>query len=276
MMFFRSAAESDITQLIKLWNCSFGDTETVVKSFINHFGIETGVVGISNDEVACSAFIIPTDGILIPGTAKLSCSYIYAVAVEPEFRGQGLGKEITRESLRFSKERGFDFSVLKPSDAGLFDFYSKLGFKNFSYSNELTFNRSELPSRDNNSKISTVSSEEYQILREAMLSDTVHTVPTYRGIAYQAKLGGLYGLTLGQHSGCAAIEKFGDSVFIKELIVPETEIPAAVSLIYEIIPASVYKVTVPVYDESTAIASGMIYPSLKTQQKKPFIGLVYD
>ncbi len=276
MVTFRGASESDNLGLIRLWNRSFGDPENLIKDFLNHFGTEIGVVGIQDGIIACAAYILPTVGIHMPGAGRLSCSYIYAVAVLPEYRGSGLGQELTKAALYFSNKRGFEYSVLKPSDRGLFEFYRKLGFRDFFRTKELSFYKRELLAPDAKSRITSVSGEEYQTLREDALSGAVHIIPSAAGISYQAKLGWLFGLKLGQSAGCAAVEKYGDTAYIKEMIVPEKDIPEAVSLISEMVPATVYHVRVPAYNKGASKPNGMIYPSLKTEQKNPFLGLAFD
>ena len=276
MTVYRDAAESDKSELIRLWSSSFGDPDDMVEDFLSNFGIGTGVAGIKDGKIVCAAYILPTGGIHLPHGVTHSCCYIYAVAVLPEYRGFGLGREITKEAVRISKERGFEFSVLKPSDLGLFDFYRKLGFADFSYLNELTFYNQELPVWDAKNNIAAVSAEEYLSLRERLLSETVHVIPSLAEILYQAKLGELYCLTLGQTNGCAAVEKYGDTAYIKELIIPENDIQAAVSLLSEIVPSAEYKVRVPVFAESNETPNGMISPNFEIGLNKPFLGLAFD
>ena len=61
-------------------------------------------------QVAGSVFIIPAeDG--AAGTAQLRMLY-----VEPAFRGQGLGKRLVEEAVRFSRASGYDRIILWTQD----------------------------------------------------------------------------------------------------------------------------------------------------------------
>lgn len=276
MPLFRSAENKDAPLIRRLWSRSFGDSEEDVQGFLEHFGIDIAVVSEDSGTVTGAAYIIPTDGIYLPNGVIKSCSYIYAVAVSPEFRGTGMGKELMKAALRFSKERGFEYSSLKPSDEGLFEFYRKLGFETFSYINELRLSKSELKQITLPCSIFSVTPSEYALIRENALKDIAHIRPSLKGIEFQKRLGKLYSITIGDITGCAAVEVYGNKCRIKELLVSENMISDAVSLIASKVPADTFRTLTPVYDESKSIPNGMIYPPLDIKTKNSFLGLAYD
>jgi ribosomal protein S18 acetylase RimI-like enzyme len=276
MPFFRSAEEKDAPKLRRIWSRTFGDSEGAVQRFLDHFGIEIGVVGIEKGVITCAAFIIPTDGIRLLNGETKSCLYIYAVAVLHEFRGSGYGKELMKAAMRISRERGFAYTVLKPSDSGLFEFYRKLGFQNFAYANELRFLRSELKKPAVSSEISQVTPKEYSQIRENALKDFAHIKLSLKGIEFQGLLGELYSINIDGITGCASVEVYGVKCNIKELLIPKELIFEAVSLLAVKTRADKLRAVMPVFDESSSCPNGMIYPPLEASEKNAFLGLAYD
>lgn len=276
MPVFRTAEEKDAPVLRRIWSCSFGDSEESVQGFLNHFGYEIGVVGEESGVVTCAAYIIPTDGIYFPEGQLKSCSYIYAVAVSPEFRGFGLGKELTRAAMRISKERGFVYTVLKPSNSGLFSFYRNIGFGDYFYANEISFSKTIFREPEVTSSITEIPPQEYAQIKEHLLKDFTHIKPTLKGIEFQGKLGQLFSLSIGGVTGCAAIEAHNAKCSIKELLLPKEQITEAVMTIAAKMGAEKLSAVTPAYDDSSSIPNGMIYPPLETSDKKAFLGLAYD
>lgn len=273
---FRFSQEQDRPKLKEVWKCSFGDSDELIERFLDHFGVNSGIVGEFGGDIVCAAYILPTDGLVLEDKSRHSCSYLYAISVLPEYRGNGLGKEVTLAAIEFSSKLGNEFTVLKPSDEGLFDFYASLGFADFSYSNELKLSPSELIAAENNLKILPISPEKYHSIRDLNLEGRAHIALSGKAAAYQGRLGELYCLRHEGNEYCAAVEKAGDTLFVKELIVPEALIMLAVSAISAEIPASSYQVALPVFDKSSAVKTGMIFPAQDFTSDLPFLCLAYD
>ncbi len=276
MTVFRNAAKKDVPQLKRLWARSFGDNEDSVQRFLDHFGFNIGVVAETSGAVSAAAYLIPTGGICFPGGSRLSCSYIYALAVLPEHRGSGLGKELTYAAVRFSMERGYDYAVLKPSRESLYEFYGKLGFERFSYANELRFDNILPGSSCSDRSLYPLSPSVYMEIREELLKNRAHVALSLKQAEYQAKLGKLFSLTSGDAKGCAAIETHNGRVNVKELLISESALNVAVSAIAGAFPSDNYIVSSPVFDKNQAVPTGMVYPSLRAEYESPFLGLAYD
>ncbi len=117
----RSCQLSDYEDIIRIWNTAFGDSKEYIKSFLDKFSQYVYILG--NDAIMT----------LFPVTLNdKQGHYIYAVAVDKEKRGKGLGKKL----IEFAKENKDDFLVLVPADKGLFDYYKKLGFSDNAYIGE--------------------------------------------------------------------------------------------------------------------------------------------
>jgi len=273
---FRCAEVQDRPQLKNIWKSAFGDSDEVIDIFLDHFGVSSGVVGECCGKIICAAYILPTDGLVSKAKERYSCSYLYAIAVEPDYRGNGLGKELTLAATHCARESGYEFTVLKPSDEGLFDFYRSLGFADFSLANELQLTSSQLKCSENNLKILPISPKEYGIIRERNLAGITHIAISDRAAAYQYKLGTLFCLQYEGVQYCAAAEESNGMLFIKELLVPDSLIMSAVSIISRELPAEIYRVAVPVFDRKSAVRTGMIFPNRDFTDDMPFLCLAYD
>jgi len=276
MTLFRFAQAQDRPKLKEVWKASFGDSDRLIDDFLDHFGADCGIVGECGGDIVCAAYILPESGLVLNDNRRYSCSYLYAIAVLPDYRGNGLGKDLTLAAVDCSRRLGNEFTVLKPSDEGLFDFYSSLGFAEFSYANELEFTPSQIKAPEKNLKILPILPKEYGRIREKYLSGRTYIALSDRAIAYQSKLGTLYCL---RHEGaeyCAAVEKGNGALFIKELLVPEHLIMSALSSISVETPASIYRAAVPVFERKTAVRTGMIFPERDFTDDMPFLCLAYD
>lgn len=58
-------------------------------------------------------------------------AYLYAIATHPDFRGQGLCRELMTQTHRELAQMGYVGTVLVPADAGLRQMYRKMGYENF-------------------------------------------------------------------------------------------------------------------------------------------------
>ena len=104
---------SDYEDIIRIWNKAFGDSKEDILNFLDKFKEYVYIL---------DKYAIMT---LFPVTLNNKKGhYVYAVAVDNEKRGMGLGKKL----IEFAKENMEDFLVLVPADKGLFEFYRKLGF----------------------------------------------------------------------------------------------------------------------------------------------------
>lgn len=104
---------SDYEVIIRIWNSAFGDEREYILKFLEKFS--EFVYVLDNDAIMT----------LLPVTLNdKNGHYVYAVAVDKEKRGKGLGKKL----IEFAKQIKKDFLVLVPADEGLFEYYKKLGF----------------------------------------------------------------------------------------------------------------------------------------------------
>lgn len=107
-----------------LWKLAFGDPDDFIGRFLQvafreHF-IYTEMV---NDALASFLHLIPLT--LSAGSKSYKGFYLFAVATDPAFRGQGHSRRLLRDSLAHTDA---DFVVTVPASSSLFDFYAGQGF----------------------------------------------------------------------------------------------------------------------------------------------------
>lgn len=109
----RACDLSDYEDIIRIWSEAFGDSKEDILNFLDKFKEYVYIL----DKAAIMT--------LLPVTLNNKKGhYIYAVAVDSEKRGMGLGKKL----IEFAKSNMEDFLVLVPANKGLFEYYQKLGF----------------------------------------------------------------------------------------------------------------------------------------------------
>ena len=140
-----------------LWSAAFGDDGWIDSFFRTAYRPE-------------NTLAIFRDGQLAAGLAwmQTSCqgrklAYLYAVATEPEYRHQGLCRELMANAQETLAARSYDGSVLVPADDGLRQMYAGMGYRNFGGVENLTLTAGEPVS------LRKVPPEEYAALRRKYL-----------------------------------------------------------------------------------------------------------
>lgn len=124
---------SDIHALRTLWKQAFGDSDSFLDSFF--------ATGYSPDR--CRALTV--DGQLAAALYWFDCSwndqpvaYLYAIATDEAFRGQGLCKALMADTHRHLQQLGYQGAILVPAEHSLFSFYERLGYRTCGYVREFT------------------------------------------------------------------------------------------------------------------------------------------
>ena len=121
----REYRPDDIPALTELWMRVFGDSREFVEGYFRmlpDFG--SCVLTECGGRVIAEAGVITGLELQKASGGAPECGYIYAVAVDPEFRGQGFGREIVRAARDKAIEREAYIICTLPADDSLYDFYS--------------------------------------------------------------------------------------------------------------------------------------------------------
>ncbi len=141
--------------IIKLWSEAFGDTENVIISFLENICKDNTVVYIKDERVVGMASILPVF------CNNRKGRYVYAVATDKEYQGQGICKEIMSFIDDFAQKTGESFLILVPASKSLFDFYKKMGYNQTVYA----------PPKNGNGQGIEIDYKEYCKLRSTILRE---------------------------------------------------------------------------------------------------------
>lgn len=241
----------DEKSLKAIWKTVFHETDAEIESFFKqYFGPGTAAL-ISIDEKPVSmAHMLPIGALDLGNGEKILCSYIYAVATLPEYRGLGFGEKVTKAALEVSQHAGYPANVICPAEDSLFEYYrERIGYQESFFVEETTILAGELPIIPTKWGIDVISPQEYHLLREQFLAGRIHILPDDRAMKYQKHLckesgGEMYAIHFGgEYCACAAVEKNDDGdVLIKELLfdqgnpVSESRVQEAAALVSSVLP----------------------------------------
>lgn len=160
-MTISSPKNSDIPRLRELFAEAFGDEGGFVDTF---FGTAF------SPERARALYI---DGKIVSMLYWFDCeymgkpiAYLYAVATDKAYRGQGLCRALIESTHKHLKGLGYAGAILVPSTPSLFDFYGKLGYKMCSYIDEF-----ECKSATQGCHFTKIDRQRYASLRKSYLPD---------------------------------------------------------------------------------------------------------
>lgn len=118
----RHPASADVPALKALWKTVFGDSDALIDAFFGTLYSPGGCMLAERGGAAVSA------GYCVPGAAAggLKCSYIYAMATLPEFRGRGAAGGVAMALCKNAFDGGADIVATLPASDGLSDWYCRI------------------------------------------------------------------------------------------------------------------------------------------------------
>ena len=149
----------DTAPLRQLWQQTFGDTEEFLDIFFS--------VTYSPERCRC----LYAHGQLAAALYWFDChwegkklAYLYAVATDNAFRGQGFCRALIENTHAHLRENGYHGAILVPNGADLFGLYHKLGYRTCSFMSTFFSKAAGDPI-----PLQTISKEEYAALRREKL-----------------------------------------------------------------------------------------------------------
>lgn len=184
-----------------LWQQAFGDSPGFIEGFFR--------TGFSPDRCG----FLERDGRLAAILYWFDClwvgkkvAYIYAVATDKDFRGQGLCRQLMAETHRQLQSLDYAGAALVPGDAGLFQMYEKLGYRGFCPMIGKTLSAHGEPV-----KVRPVSPAEYSD-QAKMWMPAGSVVPGEKMLSFYATYGQFYAYA----GGCFCAAREGDTLYIQE------------------------------------------------------------
>lgn len=200
----------DVAALKALWKQAFGDTDAFVGGFFN--------VGFSPER----CHIIEQEGKLAAALYWFDClwqgrkvAYIYGVATDMDFRGQGLCRKLMEDTHKQLKEAGYVGAALVPADVGLYRMYEKMGYRGF-----CPMETRKIPAGMKKAQVQKIPPEEYALLR-AQLLPAGGIVQDEKTLRFYETYGEFY--KTGDSIFCAAREK--DTLYVQEFLGNSAALP---------------------------------------------------
>lgn len=150
--------QEQLPTLRKLWKQAFGDTDEFLDRFFSTAYAENRCRCLTlQGQVAAALYWFDCTA----NSEKYA--YLYAVATDPAFRGQGLCRALMENTQDLLKRQGYAGTVLVPGEPGLFTMYEKMGYADLSGADSLSLAAgAPIPLRQ-------VTAEEYAAARLALL-----------------------------------------------------------------------------------------------------------
>ena len=202
-MRYQKTHSDDIPELTRLWKQAFGDSdEDIARFFRDLFPAATGFAARDGEKIAAMCFALPQQ--LSCGDTVLSAAYLYAVATDEGYRGQGLCRALLAFAEKELKKRGTEAVLLVPADEGLAAMYERLGYHGPARIRKPSEAKEALGTAE------SVRPVEYAGLRETLLWDVPHVRYGKQLLEYEAGEAQLYALRPGAMPGCAAAVRQDD------------------------------------------------------------------
>lgn len=210
----REYRTEDIPAIKALWIKTFQDPEELVDAYfalLPDMGAEL-IAERDGKIVGIAGLIVGME--LIGDGKERHCGYIYAVAVEEDYRSLGIGAELCRRAEQLAYDREAELVCTLPADEGLYAWYKMV----LDFDCALRREKHSVEAKPIE-LCAELSSTEYMLWRENMLRDKLHlhlSTPTLEFLRCFCKAlgGGLYACGSGI---CAAYLENSVAV-IKELI----------------------------------------------------------
>ncbi len=282
----RFAEPRDHPRLKTLWREAFGDSrESVDAYFTVRHRDENMLVETHGDTVTGMLSMLPVT-LRENGGRAFAARYIYAVATDVRFRGQGVSTALLSAAHAHMERLGEAAGILVPASESLFGFYGNRGYKPAFSLDIVTVNAGTLPPFPDGGRFSACSAQDYTRIRNASFrQSSLYARWEESAVSYAtqtfARSGGVTAVSWNGGQGCAAWEKTEDGVLVRELALLRGDIYAALSVLHRLLNAERYTARLA---EGTAPGAapqpfGMIHwliPEPELNGTPPYLSLAMD
>lgn len=256
----RFSVESDIKQILVLWNEAFGDFEDEIMFFLNsRYQPENTLIYDIDGEIASMLFLL--EGDMCINGADYPSYYLYAACTARKHRGRGCMASLLDFAKKTAESRGYYFICLKPGEESLFNFYEKHGYKTVFKKKILTVDKNELINIDTFDLSEEKTLKNPAELRNDALSDTDFFKWSNDAVKFAFLHNKLYvGEVLRDCKGYFLYMQNSDEIYVKENTFTDKNTVKALALLAEKSLASRLIVELPINFE-TEIGNSKIVPS---------------
>lgn len=170
----RPPRAEEIEKLKLLWQTAFSDDAAYIDFFFRHISaVDMALCAFDGETLAGMLFLLPA--VLWLNDSGFEARYVYGVATDPQYRGQGVMTRLESAACDLCKKQGVRAMVLIPAEKFLFGMYQKLGYRTRLYACETALPRVLSPQ----AKISSCSKEWFIARRRALLQKKASYVDLY-------------------------------------------------------------------------------------------------
>lgn len=127
-MVIREATINDKVHIAEIWRSCFTDDENYIELYLNHCLPHTNTWILGGEDGRFYSCISVFPSYFIKDGCKTSGGYLYGVGTLPDHRGKSYSSILINVAIRYLKENGHSYFLVKPATEGLFNLYSRLGF----------------------------------------------------------------------------------------------------------------------------------------------------
>ena len=220
-----------------------------------------------------------------PGGKSVKAAYLYGMGTHPDHQGRGFAAQLLNYADFYLRGKR-DCLVTMPATGQLHAFYAKFGFVE-------CFPLLEgevIPRAPQGAETALpIDAAAYETLREQLLSEHHHV--SYAALTgLQQRLcsfsgGTLLSLHVNGIPGCAAVEQWGDTAVIKELLISPEGLDGAIALVAQAVYAKQFILRRPAFYPNDHLSKrdfGMIkwYDPIAARRwqeaAEPYLGLAFD
>lgn len=285
MIELRRSKPEEVPELQELFRFCFGDGPEVSGLYFDTFYRPDEFLVLREEGKLCAMAGLLNLTLTEPGGRIVKAAYLYGMGTHPEHQGKGFAAQLLNYADFYLRGKR-DCLVTMPATAELHSFYAKFGFSEcFPLLEGDVTPRAPLEGET----ALPLNAAAYDALRERLLVKYHHA--SYGDLTgLQERLcsfsgGSLLSLNVNGIPGCAAVEQWGDTALIKELLITPEGLDGALALVSQAVYAKYFVLRRPAFWPHISLTKrdfGMIkwYDPIAAKRWQdaefPYLGLAFD
>lgn len=234
----RQARESDLPQLISLWQEAFSDTEEETLFYFQHrHKHQNMLVFEMGSEISGMLSILPVQ--LRSPKQIIPARYVFAVATKKARRGQRISTRLLEAAHQKMQLEGASASILVPAEPSLFEYYDKRGYKTGFQVDQVHLKAGEISSWGVEGRLERCSAGKYLAIRDDVYKNSQMFVrwdlDALQFIRHSAIISGgaMFSISIGKRQAAGVCEARGDFIRVTELACGKDMWQQAMALIHQ-------------------------------------------
>ena len=285
MIELRKSKPEEVPELQELFRLCFGDGPEVSGLYFNHFYSPDEFLILREEGEARAMAGLLNLTLTEPGGKTVKAAYLYGMGTHPDHQGRGFAAQLLNYADFYLRGKR-DCLVTMPATPELHAFYAKFGFSEFFPLLEGEVTPRQVQEGETSLPVDAAA---YEVAREELLAQH-HHVSYGRLTGLQGNLcafsgGSLLSLNVNGIPGCAAVEQWGDTAVIKELLIAPEGLYGALALTAQAVCAKRFVLRRPAFWPNENLGRkdfGMIkwYDPIAAKRwqwaDQPYLGLAFD